>query len=362
MAFSTLQHISITRIQEPRDWLTLLCQSFSGYMASFRILDVVLLLFLCSLPSIAAVPRISTDLLLGRQMVDLTVPLRNFQVSQPVITPAESANHHGRIYTSVLMQHDFAYSYDMPFVGMPRARINSLVDISADPIGYYTPPPCGFNRVTMNLTVTSAGRQFDRLGIMYLGDIEVFRTSTAEPTVRGIVWTYVKEMEHYNCLWQTDQKIIFDLGNLVNSIYTGIYHATLTATFFTVSEGHPVADIILPISARLSAANQASVFSVPEQTASVEYALPKDVVRAVVSLSACGQSTEEFWYTNVFTTEANTFTQTSGPLYGGTPWREVQLLIDGQLAGVSWPFPVIFSGGPWLSPFCWATEFSMEEN
>ena len=67
----------------------------------------------------------------------------------------------------------------------------------------------------MNFTVQSRGRQFDRLGIMYLGDIEVFRTSTAEPTANGIIWTYVKEMEQYNALWGTNQKVIFDLGNLV---------------------------------------------------------------------------------------------------------------------------------------------------
>jgi hypothetical protein len=46
--------------------------------------------------------------------------------------------------------------------------------------------------VTWNLTVVSAGVQFDRLGIVYLGDIEVFRTSTAEPTASGIEWTYLK--------------------------------------------------------------------------------------------------------------------------------------------------------------------------
>lgn len=67
----------------------------------------------------------------------------------------------------------------------------------------------------MNFTVQSHGRQFDRLGIMYLGDIEVFRTSTAEPTANGIIWSYVKEMEQYNALWGTNQKVIFDLGNLV---------------------------------------------------------------------------------------------------------------------------------------------------
>ena len=197
----------------------------------------------------------------------------------------------------------------------------------------------------MNFTVTSQGRQFDRLGLMYLGDIEVFRTSTAEPTANGIVWTYVKEMEQYNALWATDQKIIFDLGNLVDSTYTGPFFTTLTATFFTVPDSQPTADTILPISAEQSGVNMGSAFTVPSQNASVSYKLPQNVERAVISLSACGQIDEEFWYTNTFSSEVNTFESTAGTLYGYGPFREVQLLIDGQLAGVSWPFPIIFTGG-----------------
>lgn len=213
------------------------------------------------------------------------------------------------------------------------------------------PPPCTFNRVTMNFTVTSRGRQFDRLGLMYLGDIEVFRTSTAEPTANGIVWTYIKEMEQYNALWATDQKIIFDLGNLVDSTYTGPFFTTLTATFFTVPDSQPTADAILPISAEQSGVNMGSAFTVPSQNASVSYKLPQNVERAVISLSACGQIAEEFWYTNTFSSEVNTFESTAGTLYGYGPFREVQLLIDGQLAGVSWPFPIIFTGG--IVPGLW---------
>lgn len=197
----------------------------------------------------------------------------------------------------------------------------------------------------MNFTVTSQGRQFDRLGIMYLGDIEVFRTSTAEPTANGIVWTYIKEMEQYNALWGTDQKIIFDLGNLVDTTYTGPYFTTLTATFFTVPGSQPTADTILPISAEQSAVNMGSAFTVPSQNASVSYKFPQNVERAVISLSACGQIDEEFWYTNTFSSEVNTFESTAGTLYGYGPFREVQLLIDGQVSGVSWPFPIIFTGG-----------------
>ena len=197
----------------------------------------------------------------------------------------------------------------------------------------------------MNFTVTSQGRQFDRLGLMYLGDVEVFRTSTAEPTANGIVWTYIKEMEQYNALWATDQKIIFDLGNLVDSTYTGPFFTTLTATFFTVPDSQPTADTILPISAKQSGVNMGSAFTVPSQNTSVSYTLPQNVERAVVSLSACGQIAEEFWYTNTFSSVVNTFGSTAGTLYGYGPFREVQLLIDGQLAGVSWPFPIIFTGG-----------------
>lgn len=176
-------------------------------------------------------------------------------------------------------------------------------------------------------------------------DSEILVASTAEPSADGIVWTYVKEMEEYNALWEKDQKVIFDLGNIVNEVYTGPYYTTLTATFFTIPDSRPTADTILPISAEQSAENMGSAFSVPGQNASVSYTLPQNTERAVISLSACGQATEEFWYTNAFNSEVNTFESTAGTLYGFSPFREVQLLIDGQLAGVSWPFPIIFTGG-----------------
>jgi hypothetical protein len=176
-------------------------------------------------------------------------------------------------------------------------------------------------------------------------------SSTAEPTTKGIIWTYVKEMQQYNALWKEPQKIIFDLGNIYNDVYTGIYHTTLTATFFTVPDSPATADEILPISAKQSSANSGSVFQIPDQNASTAYALPNNVERAVVSLAYCGQINEEFWYSNTLNSLVNTFANTTGTLLGQGPWREVQLLIDGQLAGVAWPFPIIFTGG--LVPGLW---------
>ncbi|KAJ5961057.1 uncharacterized protein N7479_008207 [Penicillium vulpinum] len=253
-----------------------------------------------------------------------------FQLYQP-ISLASSGKGHCNI-EMLLMDHVFAVSYGAPFVGN------------------YVPPNCDFDTVRINLTVTSRGRQYDRLALMYLGDNEVFRTSTAEPSATGIVWTYIKEMSQYNSLWKSPQKLIFDLGNIMNDIYTASFNATLTAHF---SKEHNVktADMILPISAKKSASNSASAFQLPTDNTTVMYKIPAAASRAVVSISACGQSEEEFWWSNVFSEDTEDFESTVGGLYGYTPFREIQLYIDGILAGLVWPFPIIFTGG--VAPGFW---------
>lgn len=202
----------------------------------------------------------------------------------------------------------------------------------------------------MNYTVVSEGRQFDRLALMYFNDTEVWRTSTSEPTsAPGIRWTYLKDMTEYLSIWQEPQKLIFDLGNLITDIYTASFNTTLTATFFyddsvDVATAAP-ADLIIPISARQSASDAVSQFTLPADNATNTIAFPQNVKRAVFSVSANGQSNEEFWWSNVLQSGVDTFSATAGSFPGYSPWREVQVLIDGQLAGVDWPFPVVFTGG-----------------
>ncbi len=211
-------------------------------------------------------------------------------------------------------------------------------------IGDYIPPSCAFNRVTINFTVTSAGRQFDRLALMFFNDTEIFRTSTAEPTQHGIAWTYIKDMSNYLSLFQDPQKIIFDLGNLIDSTYTASWDTTLTATFFTADDEIDPADSIIPVSARKSAQDASSAYVVPASKAINTFKLPQNARKAVFSISACGQAAEEFWWSNVLSSDTNVFGNET-TLYGHSPFRELQLFIDGYMAGVAWPFPVIFTGG-----------------
>jgi len=250
------------------------------------------------------------------------------------------------------MEHQFAFSYGQPFVGeLFFSTSHSYNWTALTRPGTYTPPNCKFNRVVMNFTVKSKGRQFDRLALMYFGDTEVWRTSTAEPTSNGIIFSYVKDMSEYIYFWNSPQKIIFDLGNLVDDTYTGIWNTTLTATFFTAQSILTPATQIIPVSARKGSTSEASVFMIPSQNATNSIILPQNVNRAVFSISACGQASEEFWWANVLQSDINSFVPVAGTLYGYSPFREVQVYIDGQLAGVQWPFPVIFTGG--ITPGLW---------
>ncbi|KAK1836333.1 peptide N-acetyl-beta-D-glucosaminyl asparaginase amidase A-domain-containing protein [Podospora conica] len=271
--------------------------------------------------------------------------LQCFEVDQPVLLPdgaaeSDGSSHEGATWneedacTVVLMRRDFAWSYEDPFIGT------------------YTPPPCAFNRVILNFTSVSHGRQYDRLAVMYLSSTEIWRTSTAQPVAPpGIRWTYLKDATAYLALFRAPQTLVFDLGNLVNDQFTGIFNTTLTATFFLDpspnSQGQKPADVIIPL---VPAVHPPRPFHIPRDRALV--ALPQGVFprrarRAVVTVSANGQADEEFWWSNVPSSATATFNGTGGAgmLPGQSPFREVQVLVDGMLAGVAWPFPVIFTGG-----------------
>ena len=100
-------------------------------------------------------------------------------------------------------------------------------------------------------------------------------------------------MTSFLALLRTDQKIIFDLGNLISDVYTGAFNVTLTAAYFTAEDSIVPADLIVPISSRQSASNAPSVFTVPSDTASNVVTLPRNIKRAVFTIAATGQSTEE---------------------------------------------------------------------
>ncbi|OTB04258.1 hypothetical protein M426DRAFT_321098, partial [Hypoxylon sp. CI-4A] len=161
-------------------------------------------------------------------------------------------------------------------------------------------------------------------------------------------------MTIWHPLLSQPQKVIFDLGNVVDGdLYTGFFNVTVEALYYddTYAAGFHPAQLVYPISTQSSSGNTASLFSLPSATVAVNLTLPRNMKNAVVSIAASGNGAEEFWFTNVPSEYVDTFPDNEGWLYGYSPFREVQLLIDDQLAGVSWPFPILFTGG--VDPGAW---------
>uniref|UniRef100_A0A0W0F927 Peptide N-acetyl-beta-D-glucosaminyl asparaginase amidase A N-terminal domain-containing protein n=1 Tax=Moniliophthora roreri TaxID=221103 RepID=A0A0W0F927_MONRR len=258
--------------------------------------------------------------------------LVNFQLAQPPVVPKNV-----KYCTVKVLERDFAFSFGKAEV----VQLTPPTDCG---------PPGSWAAVTLNFTVTSNGTQFDRLGVFTFRNTEIWRTSTPEPTRGdGIIWTYVKDVSQYIPLFAEPGTFILQLDNLIREDLDGIYSTVLYATYYASSFTAPPAkksDLILPISTLAN--NTGNEASVPPAF-SLNITLPRNTIKVYAELFASGNGQEEFWYNNI----ANEYISElpDNTTYPNGPFREVRLLIDGQLAGVAFPYPVVFTGG--FNPALW---------
>lgn len=135
----------------------------------------------------------------------------------------------------------------------------------------------------------------------------------------------------------------------------GVFNTTLEVTFFQAPGGlSSNANKIIPISRRVGLnESQPSVFNTAEYNATtIVRDFPRNARKAIFTIQACGQIDEEFWWSNLPSSTALSFNATGNPSGGYSAYREIQLFIDGQLAGIQAPFPIIFTGG--LNPSFWS--------
>lgn len=202
--------------------------------------------------------------------------------------------------------------------------------------GAYTPPAgCGEGRwaaVVLRLDGKVKGRQYDRLGNLTLGGVEILRTSTPQPSPDGITWSVEKDVTRYRDTLSRPQPVEMLIGNVVNDTYTGVIDVKVTLTFYA-AEGAAAApdtpDRVLPLTG-------------PDVTT------PRNTERLLAEVYATGSGggCEEYWY--MTTPDAAPY---SCKAEGG-PYREVRVSVDGQLAGIAAPFPTVWTGG-WSNPFLW---------
>lgn len=236
-----------------------------------------------------------------------------------------------------------------PPVAVPNTRHCSVEIVrngfrNFDPyVSTYTPPAAcrgPWSKVVLRLKGSVKGVQYDRLGHITIGGVGVFRTSTPEPSTDGISWQVEKDVTSYSPLLRTPQPVVMELGNVVNETYTGVLDIVVSLDFYTVGHGAPparTAAAVLPLQ------DQRREDSDLVGTAT----LPRNTSRLLgeVYVTGSGGGCEEFWDTS-----APASTGYSCP--DGSPYREVEVLIDGKVAGIALPYPHIYTGG-WSNPYAW---------
>ncbi|KAJ7139541.1 peptide N-acetyl-beta-D-glucosaminyl asparaginase amidase A-domain-containing protein [Mycena epipterygia] len=269
----------------------------------------------------------------------IVAPLIDLQVYAPPVTPKN-----GKSCTVTLLQHSFGDgSYNSP----------TVVD--------YTPPTdpsCGevgqWATISLNLSVYSIGTQYDRLSAIYLSHSEIWRSSSAEPTKTGTIWITVKDATHFTPLFAKPGDLMMDFSNIIapDLLLDGVFEVILSATFYAPTKNFPAAvtsDMIIPLS-NLNA-TLPNFFTITDDVGGVTtVTLPDSAIEAYVEVFCSGNSAEEFWYLNTPDEFMPDFPASSG-LIGKGPFREVQVLVDGRLAGVVWPYGVIYTGG--ITPSNW---------
>lgn len=320
-----------------------------------------LLFILFSLSSAAASPLLADDRFVIRKFkseepqeyVDPTFP--------PPLLPTSSS------CSLLVLNHSFAYTYGLPPATVPYAPPDS--DCSAP-----------WAHVVLTLSVASAGDQYDRIAAVWLGGVELLRTSTAEPTESGVFWHVKKDVTKYQSLLRRPSNLSMMLENLVNDEFTGIYHCNLTLDFYPVYDDdddvgytarrisrevsvlkkpkkeemavdNDPADLILPISNENSENGYwFRIQDKPDDVHSRSVVIPKNAYKAVLEVYVSFHGNDEFWYSNLPNSYIEQNNLTTGR--GNGAFRRLVATIDGRLVGAVVPFPVIFTGG--INPLFWA--------
>ncbi|KAK6234386.1 hypothetical protein QUC31_006792 [Theobroma cacao] len=243
----------------------------------------------------------------------------------------------------------------------------------------YSPPsdcPPPWPRVVLELHVASSGEQYDRIAAIWLDGAEILRTSTAEPTETGIFWRVRKDITRYSSLLSKSQiNATMMLENVVNDIYTGVYHVHVSFLFYkenvtpdevgipsiispnknnynlgTADMGlfQTPSDLIIPI---CDDGQRGHWFRVKSESDvhMKKVRFPKNTLQVVLELYASFHGNDEFWYSN----PPNSYIRLNNLTTerGNGAFREVFVTIDSKFVGSEVVFPVVFTGG--INPLFW---------
>jgi hypothetical protein len=224
-------------------------------------------------------------------------------------------------------------------------------DYGTRPFSYAPPTGCPghWSKVVLEADFSvTAGVQYDRTATIWLGGVNLYFGTTQEPgATLAPSWHVERDLTDYIALLGQAGQGQAIIGNTVNSTYNGVIHGSAKLLFYPASILAPsarVADAVYPLGS--DPVGSTVALSTPTAQLAKTLSLPRNVERAYLDVFAQSQNADEFWYTCVpaqYAAEVNEC--------GGGNFREAEISIDGQPAGVAPVYPWIYTGG--IDPFLW---------
>jgi hypothetical protein len=246
---------------------------------------------------------------------------------------------------------DVLFTPHTPPLTKGNLPVGKFADYTDHPFNYNPPANCPgpYAKIVMRLRFrVSAGVQYDRTGAIWVGATNIFFGTTSEPEqTASPIWTVERDVTEYAPIFAQSSTGQASVYNIVNSQYTGIIYGTAELDFYPATSSYPaarVADAVYPLS---GGPDGGYVYlDNPSSQMTGQFTFPTNVEAAYLDVFLESQGDDEFWYTcfpNDLAEELDNC--------GGTAFREGEVALDGQPAGVVPIYPWIYTGG--IDPFLW---------
>lgn len=228
---------------------------------------------------------------------------------------------------------------------------DTFTDFATRPYAYTPPTGCGTHWAKVVLAAdfsVTAGRQFDRTATLWLGGVNLYFGTTEEPSSTvAPSWHVERDLTDYSSLFASAGDGQAIIGNVVDSTYTGVIHGSARLLFYPSSFLAPpaqVPDAVYPLGS--DAVGSTVALNDSSSQLAKTLSLPRNIDRAYLDVFVQSQNADEFWYTCVPDQYADEVQEC-----GGGNFREAEVSIDGQPAGVAPVYPWIYTGG--IDPYLW---------
>jgi hypothetical protein len=229
---------------------------------------------------------------------------------------------------------------------------------------HYQPPakcPGPWAKVVLEADFSvAAGYQYDRSASIWLGGVNLYFGTTQEPTPEAAQsWQIQRDLTDYGSLLRRPGDGQVQVNNWLDALRRHPIHAGAKLLFYPASAAFPAPAVPNAVIALNRAANTPAKLDAahPQLVRSITF--PRNTTRVFLDLFAQPQAHDEFYYMclpdavirQLGTTPPSNASIDRDTLCNGGSFREAEVSIDGQAAGLAPVAPWVFTGG--IDPFLW---------